>query len=126
MEGVDRNTAAFQRLSRVSWSPSSWRAWIEIQLDHRNAHGRNMSPSSWRAWIEIFKLNARCHLAQVTLLVEGVDRNTMLNDEALLGLLSPSSWRAWIEIQNLQNVQIRKFVALLAEGVDRNRHWRLC
>ena len=52
-EGVDRNW--FSRISRVAlWmSPSSRRAWIEIQILKFSWIKPRMSPSSRRAWIEI-------------------------------------------------------------------------
>ena len=59
---------------------------------------RSMSPSSRRAWIEIFLLTLSFSMRSVALLAEGVDRNRLDADKAVLVLL----------------------VALLAEGVDRN------
>ena len=79
-------------------SPSSRRAWIEIQPAGpcRILPGR--SPSSRRAWIEITYPSALRRRAYVALLAEGVDRNCKVKD---IGMMLN--------------------VALLAEGVDRNR-----
>ena len=52
-EGVDRNTATLAANPYVlAASPSSRRAWIEIQLNYWNTYTAK-SPSSRRAWIEI-------------------------------------------------------------------------
>ena len=52
-EGVDRNTEREDKVAERNLSPSSRRAWIEIE-NPGNA-GQNLpSPSSRRAWIEIF------------------------------------------------------------------------
>ena len=81
------------------------------------------SPSSRRAWIEI---NHRVGLAgelRVALLAEGVDRNPWCHQRcpALNG--SPSSRRAWIEMDKAYGKNRSEKVALLAEGVDRNLPW---
>ena len=57
-------------------SPSSRRAWIEMETihDYRNAE---WSPSSRRAWIEMFTLRSINHIFYVALLAEGVDRNIL-------------------------------------------------
>ena len=34
VEGVDRNPFLLVRVALMDWSPSSWRAWIEIPADH--------------------------------------------------------------------------------------------
>ncbi len=57
-----------------------------------------LSPSSRRAWIEI---QAACHMlnvGRVALLAEGVDRNTGRGGADRHLQPSPSSRRAWIEI----------------------------
>ena len=51
-EGVDRNIMSEFR-SRSLASPSSRRAWIEIERDPAAAYICILSPSSRRAWIEI-------------------------------------------------------------------------
>ena len=102
------------------------------------------SPSSRRAWIEInYKWSDGTTTAKVALLAEGVDRNVSREYSSHRSSRSPSSRRAWIEIQvaNLPSfgqlspssrrawIEIclmyprLKYddVALLAEGVDRNR-----
>ena len=50
-EGVDRNNFLNYNIRRMG-SPSSRRAWIEIDVD-KIADQQNTSPSSRRAWIEI-------------------------------------------------------------------------
>ncbi len=100
------------------------------------------SPSSRRAWIEIDSMPCRNLMKPVALLAEGVDRNAQ-DDVDLVGLRrspssrrawieigdgrndrfgggSPSSRRAWIEIGDGRNDRFGGGVALLAEGVDRN------
>ena len=81
------------------WSPSSRRAWIEIQKNLWINVADLASPSSRRAWIEIF-----CTTAIFEVVV------------------SPSSRRAWIEICLARRAARRRWVALLAEGVDRNTY----
>ena len=75
-EGVDRNT--------LSWALASL---------------RDKSPSSRRAWIEIELLDKVTGLNLVALLAEGVDRNYVLLGEVSAIRTSPSSRRAWIEIE---------------------------
>ena len=95
-EGVDRNELGGAQLQHVRQSPSSRRAWIEIELGGAQLqHVR--SPSSRRAWIEMTKKPDSSSAKRVALLAEGVDRNLLLD---------------WIIPQLC--------VALLAEGVDRN------
>ena len=74
-EGVDRNEAARSAITGKITSPSSRRAWIEIQF-----------------------AGHKIRLRHVALLTEGVDRNT--SGYITCGILdaSPSSRRAWIEI----------------------------
>ena len=79
-------------------SPSSRRAWIEIQVRERGADGHLQSPSSRRAWIEIRLLKL-----------------------SIFERMSPSSRRAWIEMLIEIKFERINSVALLAEGVDRNR-----
>ena len=57
-----------------------------------------MSPSSRRAWIEINNRHHSAHGCAVALLAEGVDRNALHAKGDEFGLGSPSSRRAWIEI----------------------------
>ena len=74
-EGVDRNFFVPYRWGSRWRSPSSRRAWIEIQ--------------EWR--------NQKFH-KYVALLAEGVDRNEEYQTACLWQIRSPSSRRAWIEI----------------------------
>ena len=78
-EGVDRNSQCLRCFGKVLESPSSRRAWIEIQ-------------SRQRLRIAIF----------VALLAEGVDRNRMFVLGAEKPPASPSSRRAWIEIPKIR------------------------
>ena len=83
--------------------------------------GQGKSPSSRRAWIEI--QNPCCHRRswRVALLTEGVDRNDGLTEEqakdAMVALLAEGVDR---NINAFQPITYRRPVALLAEGVDRN------
>ena len=143
-EGVDRNDYVIcWKTDRIA-SPSSRRAWIEIdKWDCVTSGGR--SPSSRRAWIEIPLCENRSKIPApvallaegvdrnlltlwspftsrvVALLAEGVDRNMRPQQEEIVTFASPSSRRAWIEIpyRVMQGEKARS-VALLAEGVDRN------
>ena len=78
------------------------------------------SPSSRRAWIEIDFHVVSQHAVGVALLAEGVDRNNKYMQAPSYTLPSPSSRRAWIEIDRLLLLSAWSGVALLAEGVDRN------
>ena len=79
------------------------------------------SPSSRRAWIEIQEASVSSVMPSVALLAEGVDRNTEREDKVAERNLSPSSRRAWIEILFHTKISDKTVqVALLAEGVDRN------
>ena len=74
-EGVDRNSGSCTSSLVFKQSPSSRRAWIEIQL-------RVLTSTS----------------KVVALLAEGVDRNIVSLRRGALMIWSPSSRRAWIEI----------------------------
>ena len=82
-EGVDRNFAATLAVTAATGSPSSRRAWIEIQV-----------------------LDSHSRRAQVALLAEGVDRNLTVGDEVAQLVRSPSSRRAWIEIGRCHPAQL--------------------
>ena len=86
----------------------------------RDLNAQGMSPSSRRAWIEINVRIISADYDGVALLAEGVDRNFYFGNSFSHFDLSPSSRRAWIEIHNQRDVSIEQQVALLAEGVDRN------
>ena len=79
-------------------SPSSRRAWIEINSTSSARNLQIWSPSSRRAWIEIIPLAHKVTYCRVALLTEGVDRNGFLFEMGCGKTLSPSSRRAWIEI----------------------------
>ena len=78
-----------------------------------------MSPSSRRAWIEIQQLCHDAGLSLVALLAEGVDRNCT-SCSALTGscvaLLAEGVDRNTAAVDD----NTVTYVALLAEGVDRN------
>ena len=76
-EGVDRNFAVQSTRIHSKVSPSSRRAWIEID----------------RIWSDKQKL-------LVALLAEGVDRNVTFPFFVFGEVTSPSSRRAWIEIDH--------------------------
>ena len=82
--------------------------------------GQDESPSSRRAWIEIESEPNKVQKLNVALLAEGVDRNLQKRFAEEAGVWSPSSRRAWIEIYTAAGVGYCLSVALLAEGVDRN------
>ena len=75
-EGVDRNIDGVEVMDGVKMSPSSRRAWIEID-DAGMKRIHVMSPSSRRAWIEIGLPLFLSSLGGVALLAEGVDRNVL-------------------------------------------------
>ena len=97
-EGVDRNTIIWYNIDGETQSPSSRRAWIEIQVTGFASDN-----------------------AEVALLAEGVDRNAYVPFINKFFHKSPSSRRAWIEIKCGNTCRCTNLrVALLAEGVDRN------
>ena len=109
------------RCMPVYRSPSSRRAWIEIQSCRcLSLHPRRRPPRRGRgskSHGHPLLTATRC----VALLAEGVDRN--LDDPHGLNkkTRSPSSRRAWIEIPARPPAKsTTRAVALLAEGVDRN------
>ena len=105
---------------KPKWSPSSQRAWIEIAGAVTCGMLYSVSPSSQRAWIEINTPYYYDYNKLVALLAEGVDRNVCHIGLVYLVKRSPSSQRAWIEIALVMIYESRNAVALLAEGVDRN------
>ena len=119
-EGVDRNSIDQAAIIRMTTSPSSRRAWIEIKTAIFPLKNGLESPSSRRAWIEIASAWSAAQAARVALLAEGVDRNTFCSQNRTAENGSPSSRRAWIEIQRQGQRHPARHVALLAEGVDRN------
>ena len=74
-EGVDRNKSCVSRKATSRRSPSTRRAWIEIQ-----------------------RLSARRGGSLVALHPEGVDRNSRSSSSISAQMSSPSTRRAWIEI----------------------------
>ena len=120
-EGVDRNMMSCRLYFFIVRSPSSRRAWIEIERHFSDRGLVHKSPSSRRAWIEIISAStvqslsgvallaegvdrnwqnaaARCPVTTVALLAEGVDRNHCRPFASPRRIPSPSSRRAWIEI----------------------------
>ena len=143
-EGVDRNFFSSSLTASVLYrSPSSRRAWIEIEVDEGDAGqrkvallaegvDRNQKIPQLALVVEGVALLAEgvdrnfCAKAargrsRVALLAEGVDRNTPEKVRPSVPKWSPSSRRAWIEIVNYGRFCVTGMVALLAEGVDRNR-----
>ena len=76
-EGVDRNDEKTGDFTEAKESPSSRRAWIEIE-NQRNRRRLGRSPSSRRAWIEILLETGLPSSQPVALLAEGVDINLIL------------------------------------------------
>ena len=83
---------------RIKGSPSTRRAWIEMESTSEYAEEPETSPSTRRAWIEIHILCTMHTVKPVALHPEGVDRNHRLPKVARVVLA----------------------VALHPEGVDRN------
>ena len=77
-EGVDRNESLDNGLTIRFASPSTRRAWIEIQQDRHVGQLVQGSPSTRRAWIEISFARAPPCRAGVALHPEGVDRNRLM------------------------------------------------
>ena len=96
-ESVDRNTSwtSIGRPNRLSLSAR--RAWIEMIFLVAPGYKSFRSLSARRAWIEIFVYRLNCHLTDVALRKESVDRNCDLEP-----------------IKNPEAVALRK------ESVDRN------
>ena len=97
-EGVDRNWKAAKNKIKASVSPSTRRAWIEINSSSMLSSVSARSPSTRRAWIEMPKTVRNAHGLLVALHPEGVDRNTHTNFCCNRFVLSPSTRRAWIEM----------------------------
>ena len=74
-EGVDRNNVSQALWKQRVKSPSTRRAWIEMN-DLEVALLGIESPSTRRAWIEIPATGSRRGVVCVALHPEGVDRNT--------------------------------------------------
>ena len=141
-EGVDRNPTPTTASALLRTSPSSRRAWIEIQQTGAPsakisvallAEGvdRNLVDADKRRICDVALLaegvdrnqtpQGGRYLHQVALLAEGVDRNISTVRRWWPDTRSPSSRRAWIEIRSFRALLCRMSVALLAEGVDRNQ-----
>ena len=82
-----------------------------------------MSPSTRRAWIEIQTHLLTMRSKEVALHPEGVDRNCRILHFVHNDVRSPSTRRAWIEISAAKGKSNGQRVALHPEGVDRNRHF---
>ena len=81
------------------------------------------SPSTRRAWIEIQRILSIFFVVIVALHPEGVDRNMHIKTMNAEIAESPSTRRAWIEIWAAAKILPKGVVALHPEGVDRNvRH----
>ena len=99
-EGVDRNTFCSQNRTAENGSPSSRRAWIEIQRQGQRHPARHVA-------LLAEGVDRNCQLAEgilcreVALLAEGVDRNDERNGNFEEAKESPSSRRAWIEISRV-------------------------
>ena len=98
-EGVDRNFGEFIEELPEVWSPSSRRAWIEI--DDEKPEWTSLEEVALLAEGVDRNLVNLAHggeRVQVALLAEGVDRNLPPVEQLNGGRQSPSSRRAWIEI----------------------------
>ncbi len=96
-EGVDRNLVALARAHNIAPSPSSRRAWIEIDTSRYASFAKTVALLA-----EGVDRNSSClpypQRGPVALLAEGVDRNNTSGSRERSALKSPSSRRAWIEI----------------------------
>ena len=118
-EGVDRNVCCRWIMRSFSVSPSSRRAWIEIEQTGNLA--RLIPVALLAEGVDRNNHSTRARTREtVALLAEGVDRNDVVVHALLNCSESPSSRRAWIEITKSHAWTSREVVALLAEGVDRN------
>ena len=121
-EGVDRNFFSSSLTASVLYrSPSSRRAWIEIEVDEGDAGQRKVALLAEGVDRNQKIPQLALVVEGVALLAEGVDRNTPEKVRPSVPKWSPSSRRAWIEIVNYGRFCVTGMVALLAEGVDRNR-----
>ena len=119
-EGVGRNQPGGGALLPGVMSPSSRRAWVEIQWWPQFWHTHMESPSSRRAWVEMGLRWIWGSWATVALLAEGVGRNLIRETISSSPSTSPSSRRAWVEMRAIGHPVSVSQVALLAEGVGRN------
>ncbi len=103
----------------ASASPSSRRAWIEIQSNIYCLTGNFVALLAEGVDRNPFRAR-RASPRRVALLAEGVDRNLETTAEVPVSARLPSSRRAWIEIASGGAPPALPRVALLAEGVDRN------
>ena len=96
-EGVDRNFLELQGDADVAGSPSSRRAWIEMDDVARQEALRKVALLTEGVDRNICSPKVP-NILRVALLTEGVDRNTNAQQRAAAAITSPSSRRAWIEI----------------------------
>ena len=102
-------------------SPSTRRAWIEIQRKHSCFYPTPPSPSTRRAWIEIAHRKGLRHKGQSPSTRRAWIEMLRVDERGLWGSVSPSTRRAWIEIMFEHNSRDATLVALHPEGVDRNQ-----
>ena len=77
-EGVDRN--AIEMIASYGMAVALLAEGVDRNLQMRCASiSKNSSPSSRRAWIEIEQVERRLKNEMVALLAEGVDRNSVVN-----------------------------------------------
>ena len=118
-EGVDRNCTGTFGGTLCPLSPSSRRAWIEINFWHNT--GDTACVALLAEGVDRNAITLQGSICQpVALLAEGVDRNSSGRNVVCTPPTSPSSRRAWIEIHGSCHKLPTPPVALLAEGVDRN------
>ena len=99
-EGVDRNTLSLERKAIMEKSPSSRRAWIEMEYVTIDGVDYKASPSSRRAWIEISLTEraSRIHSRSPSSRRAWIEM-TKHQPDWKSSVRSPSSRRAWIEMQ---------------------------
>ena len=109
-----------RKACRTAWSPSSRRAWIEIEHQRPEHQGHRVALLAEGVDRNQQNPETKVFVAQVALLAEGVDRNFLGFSVSSYINQSPSSRRAGIEISKLLVNILPLYVALLAEGGDRN------
>ena len=97
-EGVDRNCQFADWRSMNFWSPSSRRAWIEIEVQREAIRALLVALLAEGVDRNCWPSSASGGSMMVALLAEGVDRNLWFQQLHKPGDRSPSSRRAWIEI----------------------------
>ena len=116
-EGVGRNIAASTPIENRTGSPSSRRAWVEMDRRGRNVPPHK-SPSSRRAWVEIRRKSWKAPIPTSPSSRRAWVEIKMPNWLAM-SIVSPSSRRVRVEMTRPQGVHCALCLSLPA-GRDRN------